>query len=55
MLARGIVDPTPVKISALRTAGEIAEAILAINTIIRKRDEAASSAAAPPAQSSPAP
>lgn len=39
MLARGIVDPTPVKIHALRAAGEVAEAILSIHTVIRKRDE----------------
>jgi len=39
MRARGIVDPAPVKIYALRAAGEVAEAILRINTIIRKRDD----------------
>jgi chaperonin GroEL (HSP60 family) len=47
MLDRGVVDPTPVKVHALRAAGEVAEAILRINTIIRKRDQA-------PAGSSPA-
>ncbi|NLN75669.1 MAG: chaperonin [Armatimonadetes bacterium] len=39
MIANGIFDPTAVKLHALRTAAEIAEAILRINTIIRKRDE----------------
>lgn len=39
MFARGIVDPAPVKIYALRAAGEVAEAILRINTIIRKRED----------------
>lgn len=38
MLSLGVVDPTPVKVHALRTAGEVAEAILRISTIIRKRD-----------------
>jgi chaperonin GroEL (HSP60 family) len=36
---RGILDPTGVKLYALRAAAEIAEAILRINTVIRKRDE----------------
>jgi chaperonin GroEL (HSP60 family) len=36
---RGIVDPTGVKLYALRAAAEVAEAILRINTIIRKREE----------------
>ncbi|HOF87043.1 MAG TPA: TCP-1/cpn60 chaperonin family protein [Armatimonadota bacterium] len=39
MLALGVVDPAPVKIHALRAAGEVAEAILRINTIIRKRED----------------
>ena len=39
MLKAGIVDPAPVKIYALRAAGEIAEAILRIDTIIKKREE----------------
>ncbi|GAW93453.1 TCP-1/cpn60 chaperonin family protein [Calderihabitans maritimus] len=38
MLERGIVDPAPVKIHALRTAGEVAEAILRIDTIIKKKE-----------------
>ncbi|MHB8997824.1 MAG: TCP-1/cpn60 chaperonin family protein [Armatimonadota bacterium] len=43
MLEAGIVDAAPVKISALEAAGEIACAILKINTIIRKKDETATS------------
>jgi len=38
MLSLGVADPTTVKVHALRAAGEVAEAILRINTIIRKRD-----------------
>ncbi len=38
MLARGIVDPAMVKIHALKAAGEVAEAILRIDTIIKKRE-----------------
>lgn len=37
----GVVDPAGVKLYALKAAAEIAEAILRINTIIRKRDESA--------------
>jgi chaperonin GroEL (HSP60 family) len=37
------VDAAPVTISALEAAGEIACAILKINTIIRKKDETATS------------
>ena len=37
----GVVDPTLVKTYALKAAGEIAEAILRIDTIIKKRDERA--------------
>jgi chaperonin GroEL (HSP60 family) len=37
----GVVDPALVKRYALRTAGEIAEAILRIDTIIRMKDDAA--------------
>lgn len=40
MKTLGVVDPAGVKLYALRAASEIAEAILRINTIIRKRDEA---------------
>ncbi len=39
MVELGVVDPLPVKTYALRAAGEIAEAILRINTIIRAREE----------------
>jgi len=35
----GVVDPTIVKTHALKAACEIAEAILRIDTIIKKRDE----------------
>lgn len=35
----GVVDPAPVKIHALQAAGEIAEAILRIDTIIKKRED----------------
>lgn len=38
MLELGVVDPTLVKIHALKAAGEIAEAILRIDTIIKMRD-----------------
>ena len=54
MFALGVVDPTPVKTYALRAAGEIAEAVLRINTIIRKRDEQPA-AAQPPQPASPVP
>lgn len=39
MLNLGVLDPLPVKMHALKASGEIAEAILRINTIIKKRDE----------------
>ncbi|MDA8233722.1 MAG: TCP-1/cpn60 chaperonin family protein [Clostridia bacterium] len=39
MLALGVVDPALVKSYALKAAGEIAEAILRIDTIIKKREE----------------
>lgn len=39
MTQRGVVDPTGVKLYALKAASEIAEAILRINTIIRRREE----------------
>jgi len=39
MLELGVVDPLPVKLHALRAAAEVAEAVLRINTIIRKRDD----------------
>jgi len=40
MLSLGVVDPTTVKLHALRAAGEVAEAVLRISTIIRSRDSA---------------
>lgn len=39
MYEKGIVDPADVKIYALKAAGEVAEAILRIDTIIKKREE----------------
>ena len=38
MLEAGVVDPALVKVSALRTAAEIAEAVLRISIVIRMRD-----------------
>lgn len=38
MVKAGVVDPTLVKIHALKAAGEVAEAILRIDTIIRKKE-----------------
>lgn len=38
MLELGVIDPALVKLHALKAAGEVAEAILRINTIIKKRD-----------------
>jgi len=38
MIKLGVVDPTLVKIYALKAAGEVAEAILRIDTIIRKKE-----------------
>ena len=39
MLERGVVDPAPVKIHAIKAAGEVATAILRIDTIIKKKEE----------------
>ncbi|MGQ9532809.1 MAG: TCP-1/cpn60 chaperonin family protein [Desulfotomaculales bacterium] len=39
MLEMGVLDPALVKIHALKAAGEVAEAILRIDTIIKKREE----------------
>lgn len=39
MVELGVIDPARVKLYALKAAGEVAEAILRINTIIKKRDE----------------
>lgn len=43
MLALGVVDPVPVKTHAVKAAGEVAVAILRIDTIIKKREDNASS------------
>ena len=40
VIDRGIVDPAPVKSCAIKTAGEVAVAILRINTIIRMKNTA---------------
>ncbi len=39
MIKAGVIDPAPVKLHALKAAGEVATAILRIDTIIRKKDE----------------
>ncbi|ABZ84985.1 thermosome subunit [Heliomicrobium modesticaldum Ice1] len=41
MWAMGVIDPALVKMHALKAAGEVAEAILRIDTIIKKREERA--------------
>ncbi|MDU4959820.1 MAG: TCP-1/cpn60 chaperonin family protein [Sporomusaceae bacterium] len=48
MLTLGVIDPAPVKRHAIKAAGEVAIAILRIDTIIKKRDDgtAAKTAAA---------
>lgn len=40
-LEEGVIDPTLVKLHALRAAGEVAAAILRIHTVIKMRDTAA--------------
>ena len=45
MMAAGVIDPADVKTHALRAAGEIATAILRIDTIIKKREEGQAGAA----------
>lgn len=47
MLELGVVDPTLVKSHAIRAAGEIAEAILRIDTIIKMKDNDAKAQANP--------
>ena len=37
LLEAGIIDPVYVKIHALRTAGEVATAILRVHIIVKKR------------------
>ena len=44
MLSRGVVDPVPVKLHAIKAAGEVAVAILRIDTIIKKREEGSQAA-----------
>ncbi|ASS76103.1 chaperonin [Tumebacillus algifaecis] len=39
MIAQGVFDPTPVKLHALRAAGEVTVAIMRIHTIIRMKEE----------------
>lgn len=51
MLERGVIDPAPVKLHAIKAAGEVAVAILRIDTIIKKKEEGA---AAKPAGASEA-
>lgn len=46
MLRLGVVDPVPVKLHAIKAAGEVAVAILRIDTIIKKREDNAGSAKA---------
>ncbi|MDF2719834.1 MAG: chaperonin [Paenibacillus sp.] len=38
-LANGIIDPTPVKVHALRAAGEVAAAVLRIHTVIKMKSD----------------
>lgn len=44
MLSLGVVDPVPVKLHAIKAAGEVSVAILRIDTIIKKKDEHAGEA-----------
>jgi len=39
MLELGVVDAAKVKLQALKAAAEVADAVLKINTIIRKKEE----------------
>lgn len=39
MLSIGVIDPAPVKFHAIKAAGEVAIAILRIDTIIKKKDD----------------
>lgn len=50
MVAMGVIDPAPVKTHALKAALEIACAILRIDTIIKKKDEAQGSSEGKPAE-----
>lgn len=49
MLERGVIDPAPVKLHAVKAAGEVAVAILRIDTIIKKKEEGANASKASPA------
>ena len=44
MFSQGVVDPVPVKLHAIKAAGEVAIAILRIDTIIKKKEEGANAA-----------
>lgn len=44
MLDLGVVDPVPVKLHAIKAAGEVAIAILRIDTIIKKKEEGSAGA-----------
>lgn len=50
MLSHGVIDPIPVKRHAIKAAGEVAVAILRIDTIIKKKDEDKGGAAPKAAQ-----
>ena len=52
MLERGVIDPVPVKLHAIKAAGEVAVAILRIDTIIKKKEEGANAQKAGGADSS---
>ncbi len=39
MISMQVIDPALVKLHAIKAAGEVARAILRINTIIKMRDE----------------
>jgi chaperonin GroEL (HSP60 family) len=49
MFRQGVVDPVKVKLYALKAAAEVAEAVLRINVIIKKRDDGAAGPARPDA------
>lgn len=53
LLAVGVVDPLPVKSHAIKAAGEVATAILRIDTIIRKKTDGIADAVLPEAPAMP--
>jgi chaperonin GroEL (HSP60 family) len=53
MLTKGVIDPALVKTNAIKAAGEVAVAILRIDTIIKKKEEHEQSAAKPVKGSEP--